>query len=77
MREALNAALQTGDTGAFVLALGGAVRAHSEAAIAQACGWSLAELEAVLKPDSATSFSDVQRICRALGVRLTVQPLHA
>lgn len=44
MREALNAVLQTGDTGAFVLALGGAVRAHGEAAIAQECGWSLAGL---------------------------------
>lgn len=77
MHEALNAALQTGDTAAFLLALGGAVCAHGEATIAQACGWSLAELEAILKPDSDPSFSDVQRICRALGVRLTVQPLHA
>lgn len=73
----LDAALQSNDTTAFLLALGGAVRAHGEAAIAQACGWSVADLEAVLKPDSAPSFSDVQRICRALGVRLTVQPLHA
>lgn len=49
----LDAALQSNDTGAFLLALGGAVRAHGEAAIAQACGWSVADLEAVLKPDSA------------------------
>ena len=77
MHEALNAALQTSDTGAFLLALGGAVHAHGEAAIAQACGWSVAELETILKPDSDPSFSDVQSICRALGVRLTVQPLHA
>lgn len=72
MREALNAALQTGDTTAFLLALGGAVRAHGEAAIAQAFGWNLAYLEAILKPDSDPGFSDVQRICRALGVRLAV-----
>lgn len=73
--EALDAALQISDTAAFLLALGGAVRAHGEAAIAQECGWSAVELAAILKPDSCPSFSDVQSICRALGVRLTVQPL--
>lgn len=73
----LDAALQTGDTAAFLLALGGAVRAHGEAAIAQQCGWSLAELEAILKPDSDPGFGDVLRVCNALGVRLTVQPMHA
>lgn len=73
----LDAALQSNDTAAFLLSLGGAVRAHGEAAIARACGWSLAELEAILKPDSDPGFGDVQRVCSALGVRLTVQPLHA
>lgn len=73
----LNAALQTSDTAAFLLALGGAVHAHGEAAIAQTCSWSLTELEAILMPESAPRFSDVQRICCALGLRLTVQPLHA
>lgn len=42
----LDAALQSNDTTAFLLALGGAVCAHGEATIAQACGWSVADLEA-------------------------------
>ena len=73
----LDAALQSNDTAAFLLALGGAVRAHGEAAIAQACGWSLAELEAILKPDSDPRPGELLRVCNALGVRLTVQPMHA
>lgn len=45
--------------------------------IASASGMTREALYKALRPGSQPRFDTIRRVCNALGVRLTVQPLHA
>lgn len=73
----LNAALAANGNSTFLHALGEIVHSQGQAEIASASGLSLETLAEELSPGGEPSFDTVRRVCRALGLRLVVQPLHA
>lgn len=73
----LNAALAANGSATFLHALGEIVHTQGLAEITSASGLSLETLAEELSPGSEPSFDTIRRVCRALGLRLAVQPLHA
>lgn len=50
--------------------------AHALGVIARASGMNREALYKALRPESKPRFDTISRVCNALGVRLTVQPLR-
>jgi probable addiction module antidote protein len=55
-------------------ALGTVARARGMAAVAEASGITREALYRALRPDAQPRFETIQRVCTALGIRLTAVP---
>lgn len=71
--EYLAAILEENDAGLLAAALGDIARARGMTQIAKDAGMGREALYKALRPDSQPRFDTVQRVCDALGVRLTVE----
>lgn len=69
----LRQVLADGDSGELAAALGHIAKARGMTQIANASGMSREALYKALRPHSQPRFETIQRICRALGVPLTVE----
>jgi probable addiction module antidote protein len=72
--EYLSIVLEENDPGAIAGALGTIARARGMADIAAASGITREALYKALRPDAHPRFDTIQRVCAALGVKLTVTP---
>jgi probable addiction module antidote protein len=64
-------AIEDGDPGLLAAALGDVARASGMTKVAQAAGLTREALYKALRPDSHPRFETIQKVCRALGVKLT------
>jgi probable addiction module antidote protein len=72
--EYLNQVLTDGDDGELAAALGHIARAKGMSQIALDSGLSRESLYKALREDAHPRFDTIQRVCKALGVRLVVTP---
>ena len=70
----LRLAIEDGDPGLLAAALGDVARARGMTQVAQAAGLTREALYKALRPDAHPRFDTIQRVCRALGVKLTAAP---
>jgi probable addiction module antidote protein len=68
--------LEDGSPGLLAAALGDIARARGMAQIAQDAGIGREALYKALRPDAQPRFDTIARVCKALGVKLTAQPVH-
>ena len=73
--EYLNQVLTDGDDGELAAALGHIARAKGMSQIALDAGLSRESLYKALREDAHPRFDTIQRVCKALGVRLVAQPV--
>ena len=69
--EYLRQVLEEGDSGELAAALGHIAKARGMTEIAKASGITREALYKALRPNSHPRLDTVQRVCRALGVKLT------
>ena len=69
--EYLRQVLDEGDPGELAAALGHIAKARGMTEIAKASGIKREALYKALRPNAQPRFDTVQRVCKALGVRLT------
>jgi probable addiction module antidote protein len=69
--------LTSNDAGLLAAALGDIARARGMTEIAKAAGITREALYKALRPGSEPRFDTVNRVCRALGVRLVTQVMPA
>ena len=67
-------AIEEGDPGLLAAALGDVARARGMSNVAEAAGLTREALYKALRPQAHPRFDTIQRVCKALGVRLTVAP---
>lgn len=72
--EYLTVVMEENDPALLAVALGDIARARGMAEIAKAAGLGREALYKALRPGAQPRFDTVQRVCAALGVRLTVVP---
>jgi probable addiction module antidote protein len=72
--EYLSAVLDENDPALLAAALGDIARARGMAEIAKGAGVAREALYKALRPDAHPRFDTVQRVCIALGVKLTAVP---
>jgi len=72
--EYLNQVLADYDAGELAAALGYIAKAKGMAEIAKASGLTREALYKALRPDSQPRLDTIQRVCTALGVKLSVVP---
>jgi probable addiction module antidote protein len=72
----LTVVMEDNDPSLLAAALGDIARARGMAQIAQAAGIGRESLYKALRPDSQPRFDTIQRVCAALGVRLTATPIR-
>ena len=65
-----------GNPGLLAAALGDIARARGMAQIAQDAGIGREALYKALRADAQPRFDTIARVCKALGVKLTAQPVH-
>ena len=70
----LTVVLEENDASALAEALGTVARARGMTEIAKAAGLGRESLYKALRPDAQPRFDTIARVCRALGVKLVVQP---
>ena len=68
--------LEDGNPALLAAALGDIARARGMAQIAQDAGIGREALYKALRADAQPRFNTIARVCKALGVKLTAQPLH-
>ena len=73
----LNRALEDSDPNEFVRALERVAKAQGMAEVAKASGLTRERLEKALSGESSPRFDTILRVCKALGVKLVVQPVAA
>lgn len=73
----LSLIIEEGDPGELARALGIAARARGMAQVAEESGIGREALYKALRADAQPRFDTIARVCKALGVKLVVQPLHA
>jgi probable addiction module antidote protein len=71
----LTVVLEENDPAALADALGTVARARGMTEVAKASGITREALYKALRPNSQPRFDTIQRVCTALGVRLTATPL--
>jgi probable addiction module antidote protein len=74
--EYLTLFLDEDDPALLAAALGDVARARGMTEVAKASGVAREALYKALRPGAQPRFDTVAKVCRALGVRLTVQPAH-
>jgi probable addiction module antidote protein len=75
--EYMAAALEAEDPDLLLLALGDIARAKGMAQVAKDAGLGRESLYKALTPGAKPRFDTVVKVAKALGVKLTVQPLGA
>ena len=68
-------AIEDGNPGLLAAALGDVARARGMTQVAQAAGLTREALYKALRPEAHPRFDTVQKVCRALGVKLTATPV--
>lgn len=71
----LTVVLEENDPSALAHALGTIARARGMASIAQSAGIGREALYKALRPGAQPRFDTIARVCAALGLKLTVQPV--
>ena len=71
----LTVVLEENDPSALAHALGTIARARGMARIAQGAGIGREALYKALRPGAQPRFDTIARVCAALGLKLTVQPV--
>lgn len=72
--EYITIVLEENDSGALADALGTVARARGMTAVAEGAGIAREALYKALRPGAHPRFETIQRVCAALGVRLTAVP---
>ncbi len=75
--EYMAAVLETEDPDLLLLALGDVARAKGMAQVAKDAGLGRESLYKALTPGAKPRFDTVMKVARALGVKLTAQPVNA
>ncbi|WP_445367383.1 addiction module antidote protein [Methylomonas sp. BW4-1] len=75
--EYLTVVLEEDDPAALAHALGSIARARGMTEIANAAGISREALYKALRADAQPRFETIAKVCKALGVKLTVQTIAA
>ena len=75
--EYLTVVLEEEDPAALANALGSIARARGMTEIANAAGISREALYKALRADAQPRFETIAKVCKALGVKLTVQTIAA
>jgi probable addiction module antidote protein len=73
--EYMTAVLETNDPDLLLLALGDVARARGMAQVAKDAGLGRESLYKALAPGAKPRFDTVMKVVRALGVKLTAQPV--
>ena len=73
----LSVVIEEGDAGELAHALGVAAKARGMAQIAEETGIGREALCKALRADAQPRFDTISRVCKALGVKLVVQPTDA
>lgn len=73
----LSLVIEEGDPGELARALGVAARARGMAQIAEESGIGREALYKALRSGAQPRFDTIARVCKALGVKLVVQPDHS
>jgi probable addiction module antidote protein len=73
--EYMNTVLETGDTDLLLLALSDVARARGMAQVAKDAGLGRESLYKALSPGAKPRFDTVVKVAKALGVRLTAEPI--
>jgi probable addiction module antidote protein len=73
--EYMAAVLETDDTDLLLLALADVARAKGMAQVAKDAGLGRESLYKALSPGAKPRFDTVLKVARALGIRLTAQPI--
>lgn len=73
--EYLRQVLEEGDPGELASALGHIAKARGMTEIAKASGIKREALYKALRPNAQPRFDTIQRVCKALGVKLTAEPV--
>ena len=68
-------AIEDGSPGLLAAALGDVARARGMTQVAQAAGLTREALYKALRPQAQPRFDTIQKVCRALGVKLTATPV--
>ena len=74
--EYLRQVLEEGDPGELAAALGHIAKARGMTEIAKASGIKREALYKALRPNAKPRFDTIQRVCKALGVKLTAEPVQ-
>jgi probable addiction module antidote protein len=64
-------AIEDGDPGLLAAALGDVARARGMTQVAQSAGLTREALYKALRADASPRFDTIQRVCKAIGVKLT------
>jgi probable addiction module antidote protein len=72
--EYLTIVLEENDPALLAAALGDVARARGMTEVAKAAGIAREALYKALRPDAQPRFETIQRVCTALGVKLTAVP---
>lgn len=75
--EYLSLVIEDGDPALLAATLGDIARARGMTDIAQASGITREALYKALRPDASPRFDTIQRVCKALGVKLVAMPVTA
>ena len=70
----LDAALEDETPGAFLVALGNVAKARGMTEVAKAAGVGRASLYKTLSAEANPEFSTIEKVVRALGLKLVVAP---
>lgn len=68
---------EEGGPALLAAALGDIAKARGMSSVAAQAGITREALYKALRPDSQPRFETIQRVCKALGVKLVAQPVHA
>lgn len=77
MAEYLTVILEENDPALLAAALGDIARARGMSEIAKASGLTREALYKALRPNATPRYDTIAKVCRALGVRLVAQAIHA
>ena len=73
--EYISAVLESGDNDLLLMALGDVARARGMDQVAKDAGLGRESLYKALAPGAKPRFDTVMKVARALGIRLSVQPV--
>lgn len=74
--EYLNQILEDGDSAELAAAIGHIAKARGMTEIARASGIKREALYKALRPNSHPRFDTIQRVCKALGIKLVATSSH-